>query len=82
MNAVSREENLLPKRARLKAKRRVIIKEEPTSSSSHVKLVKLVKTMKGIMEMIILTDRDPRRDNQGGPPIRNPKFRKSPPQIK
>lgn len=67
INAVSVEAKLLPKRERLKAERRVTIKEELASSLSDAKLDTLVKTMERMMKMINLTDMDPLRETQGGP---------------
>jgi len=38
--------------------------------------------MERMMERISLNDRDPPRENQDGPPIRNSSFRRNAPQIK
>lgn len=79
---MSVEVKFLAKRSRLKAKRRVTIEEEPIYYSWDAKLNTLVKTMERMMERISLNDRDPPRENQDGPPIRNSSFRRNAPQIK
>ena len=58
------------------------IKEEPSTSTSNAKIDSLVRTMERMMERINITDRTPPRENQTGPQIRNPNFRRNPPQIK
>jgi hypothetical protein len=79
---VSVEANLLAKRARQRTKRRVTIKEEPSTSSVDAKIDSLVRTMERMMERLDITDRNPPRENQPGPQIRNPNFRRNPPQIR
>lgn len=56
---VSVEANILAKRARLRSKRRVIIKEEPYTSYVDAKIYTLVKTMVRMMERIRITNKDP-----------------------
>jgi hypothetical protein len=79
---VSVEANLLAKRARQRTERRVTIKEEPSTSTVDAKIDSLVRTMERMMEILEITDRNPPRENQPGPQIRNPNFRRNPPQIR
>lgn len=55
-NVVSVEAKLLAKKSMLRSKKRVTIKEEP-SSSSNVKLDTLVKIMERMLEIMAFTDR-------------------------
>jgi hypothetical protein len=75
-SAVSVEANLLARRARQRTERRVTFKEEPSTSSSDSKLESLARAMERMMERLIITERNPPRDNQAAPPIRNPNFQK------
>jgi hypothetical protein len=79
---VSVEENLLAKRARQRIERRVKIKEEPSTSTADAKTYSLVRTMERMMEILEIIDRNPPRENQPCPQIRNPNFRRNPPQIR
>jgi hypothetical protein len=81
-SVVSVEANLLTRRARQRTKRRVTIKEEPTMSSSDAKLDSIVRTMERMMERLTIADRNPPRENQDAPRVRNPNFRRNPPQIR
>jgi hypothetical protein len=81
-DVVSVEENMLAKRARQRTEKRVTIKEEPSTSSSDAKLDSLVRTMERMMDRLDIVDRTPPRENQPGPQIRNPNFRRNQPQIK
>jgi hypothetical protein len=62
-SAVSVEANLLARRARQRTKRRVTIKEYPTTSSSDAKLESIVRTMEMMMERLTVVDRNPPRNN-------------------
>jgi hypothetical protein len=66
---VSVEENLLARRARQRTKRRVTIKEEPSTSNVDAKIYSLVRTMEIMMEILEITNRNPPRENQLGPQI-------------
>ena len=79
---MSVDENLLAKRDRLRTKRRVTIKEEPSNYYVDEKIYSLVRTMERMMERINITDRAPSIENQPGPQIRNPNFRRNLPRIK
>jgi ribonuclease HI len=81
-SAVSVEANLLARRARQRTERRVTIKEEPSTSSSDAKLDSLARAMERMMERLTIAERNPPRDNQATPPIRNPNFRRNLPQIR
>jgi hypothetical protein len=81
-SVVSVEANLLARRARQRKERRVTIKEEPTTSSSDAKLESIVRTMERMMERLTIIDRNPPRENQVAPRVRNPNFRRNPPQIR
>jgi len=63
-NDVSVEANLLAKKSKLRVKKRMTIKEEP-SSSSDVKLDTLVKNMVRVMERMTLTDRVAPKNHNG-----------------
>jgi hypothetical protein len=62
--------------------RRVTIKEEPSTSSSDVKLYSLAREVERMMERLTITERNPPRENQPAPQIWNPNFRRNPPQIR
>ena len=79
---VSVEANMLAKRARQRTKRKVTIKDEPSTSTADAKIDSLVRTMERMMEILEINDRNPPRENQPGPQIRNPNFRRNPPQIR
>jgi hypothetical protein len=64
-----------------KTKRRVTIKEEPSTSSSYDKLDSIVKSMERMMERLTIADRNPPRENHPAPQIRKPNFKRNPPQI-
>jgi hypothetical protein len=81
-SVVSVEANILARRARQRTERRVMIKEEPSTSSSDAKLDSLAEAMERMMERLTITDRNPPRENQAAPQIRNPNFRRNPPQIR
>ena len=81
-DAVIVEENLLAKRARLRTKRRVTMKEEPSTSSDVAKIDSLDKIVEGMMERINLNERVSPRENQPTPQNRNQNTRRNPPQIK
>lgn len=65
-NVVNVEENLQAKRARMRSKKRVTIKEE--ESTSDVKMDTLIRTVEKLVDRITITDRPE-------PPIKNPNFR-------
>lgn len=76
-DAVGVEANLLAKRARMRNERRVTIKEEP--STSDVKIDTLAKSLEKLVDRLEIMERKPQWDNQQqGPQIRNPNFRKNP----
>jgi hypothetical protein len=79
---ISVEANLLVKRARKRTKRRVTIKEEPSTYSSDAKIDSLAREVERMMEILTVTKRNPPRENQPAPQIRNPNFRRNPPQIR
>jgi hypothetical protein len=79
---VSVEANILARRAKHRTEKRVTIKEEPSTSSSDAKLDSLTKDMEKIMERLTMTNRNPPRENQVSPQIKNPNFRRNPPQIR
>ena len=84
-NAVSVEANLMIKKSQLKhekPEKNVTIKEEPSTSSSDAKLYSLTRAMEKMMERLTITDRNPPRENQVSPQIRNLNFRRNPPQIR
>jgi hypothetical protein len=81
-SAISVEANLLAKRARQRTERRVTIKEEPFKSTTDSKLDSLARTVELMMERMNLSNRNPLRDNTPAPHIRNPNFRRNPPQIR
>jgi ribonuclease HI len=80
--AISVEANLLAKRARQRNERRVTIREEPSTSIAESKLDSLSRNVEFMMEKLSLSDRNPPRDNAPVPQIRNPNFRRNPPQIR
>jgi hypothetical protein len=79
---ISVEANLLAKRVRQRMERRVTIKEELSTSSSDAKLDSLAREMERMMERLTVAERNPPRENQPAPQIRNPNFRRNPPQIR
>ena len=58
-----------------------MIKEDPSTSSSDAKIDSLARVMERIMERLTIADRNPPRENQAAPQIRNPNFRRNLPQI-
>jgi hypothetical protein len=80
--AISVEANLLAKRARQRNERRVTIKEEPSTSNSDYKMDTVVKSLALLLERSNISDRNPLRDDTPAPQIRNPNFRRNPPQIR
>jgi hypothetical protein len=81
-SAISVEANLLEKRACQMTKRRVTIKEEPSTSTSDSKLDSLAREMERMMERLTISEGNPPRENPPTPQIRNPNFRRNPPQIR
>jgi hypothetical protein len=81
-SAISVEANLLVKRARQRSERRVTIKEEPSTSTTDSRLYSLTRAVELMMERITVSDRNPPRDNTPAPQVRNPNFRRNPPQIR
>jgi hypothetical protein len=81
-SVISVEANLLARRARQRTEKRVTIKEEPSTSSSDAKLDSLTRAMEKMMERLTMTDRNPPRENQDTPQIKNPNFRINPPHIR
>jgi hypothetical protein len=81
-SAISVEANLLAKRARQRSERRVTIKEEPSTSNSDSKLDSLTRAVERMMERLTVSDRNPPRENPTAPQVRNPNFRRNPPQIR
>jgi hypothetical protein len=81
-SVISVEENLLARRARQRVEKRVTIKEEPSTPSLDAKLDSLARAMEKMMERLTMTHRNPPRENQAAPQIRNPNFRRNPPQIR
>ena len=75
-NVVSADAKLLAKRAIMRNERRVTIKDE--SSTLDIKIDSLAKTMERMMDRLENMERKPKWDNQQGPQIRNPNFRKNP----
>jgi hypothetical protein len=66
-SSISVEANLLSKRERQRTKRRVMIKEEPSTYSSDAKLDSLVRAMERMMERLTVAERNPPRENQPDP---------------
>ena len=67
---------MLANKARLRNERRVTIKEE--TSTSDLKIDQLAKTLERMMDRLDNIERRPQWDNQQqGPQIRNPIFRKN-----
>jgi hypothetical protein len=60
-SALSVEANLLARRARQRTKRRVAIKEEPSTSTSDTKIDSLVRTMERMMDRLQINDINPLR---------------------
>jgi hypothetical protein len=81
-SAVNVEANLLARRSRQRTKRRVTIKEEPSTSTSDTKIDSLVRTVDIMMDRLQINDKNSPRENQPTPQIRNPNFMRNPPQIK
>jgi ribonuclease HI len=81
-SAISVEANLLAKRARQRSERRVTIKEEPSTSNTDSKLDSLTRAVEIMMERLTVSDRNPPRENPPAPQVRNPNFRRNPPQIR
>jgi hypothetical protein len=81
-SAISVEANLLVKRACQRTERRVTIKEEPSTSNKDSRLDSLTRALELMMERITVSDRNPPRDNAPAPQVRNPNFRRNPPQIR
>lgn len=67
------EVNLLNKKAKMKAKKRGVVKEEPSSSLDR-KLDVMMKTMEKIMEILTLENQFIVREPQAPPQIINPNF--------
>ena len=80
--AISFEANLIAKRARMRAEKRVTYKEEPVASTSDAKIDNLVRVMERMMDKISLNERASLRENQENPQNinRNQNFRRDPPQ--
>jgi hypothetical protein len=81
-SVISVEANLLAKRARQRIERRVTIKEEPSTLTTDSRLDSLTRAVELMMERITVSDRNPPRDNAPAPQVRNPNFRRNPPQIR
>jgi hypothetical protein len=81
-STISVEANLLAKRAQQRTERRVMIKEEPSTSSSYAKLDSLAREMERMMERLTVSEINSPRENQPAPQIQNPNFRRNPPQIR
>jgi len=75
-NVVSVEANLLAKKSTMKNEKRVVFKEE--TSTSYGKLDSLAKSIERIMDRLENMERKKQWENQQPPPIRNPNFRKNP----
>jgi ribonuclease HI len=80
--AISVEANLLARRARHRNERRVTIREEPSTSNNDYKMDTVVKSLALLLERSNISDRNPPRDDTPAPQIRNPNFRRNPPQIR
>lgn len=65
-NVLSIKANPLAKKAKIKTKRRVTFREEP-SSSLDTKLDMVVKSLEKMVEKMSITDRTSPRENAGGP---------------
>jgi len=72
--AVSVEDNLLAKGARVRNEKRGPSKDE--ALSSDLKIDALAKGMEKLMNRIENIERKPHWDNQKTPPVRNPNFSK------
>jgi len=66
---------LLAKRTRVRNERRGSVKDE--TSPSNLKIDVLSKSMEKFMDRIDNVERKPQWDNQQGPLVRNPNFRKN-----
>ena len=75
-DVVSVEANFFAKRARMRNEKRVTIKEQP--ATSDVKINSLAKSLEKLMDKLENMERKPQWENQQGPQIRNPNFRKNP----
>lgn len=75
-NVVSIEANLLAKKAKMRNEKRVVFKEE--TSTSYGKVYCLAKSIKRIMDRLENIERKNQWENQQPPPIRNPNFRNNP----
>jgi hypothetical protein len=62
--------------------RRVTIKEEPSTSNTDSKIDTVVRSLELLIERTSISDRNPPRDDTPAPQIRNPNFRRNPPQIR
>jgi ribonuclease HI len=80
--AISVEANLLARRARQRNERRVTIREEPSTSNNDYKMDTVVKSLALLLERSNISDKNPPRDDTPAPQIRNPNFRRNPPQIR
>jgi hypothetical protein len=80
--AISVEANLLARRARHRNERRVTIREEPSTSNNDYKMDTVVKSLALLLERSNISDKNPPRDDTPTPQIRNPNFRRNPPQIR
>jgi len=74
-NVVSVEANLLAKKAKIKNEKRVVFKEE--TSTSNGKVDNLAKIIERIMDIIDNMKSKNQWENKQPPPIRNPNFRKN-----
>jgi hypothetical protein len=81
-SVISVEANLLAKRARQRSERRVTIKEEPSMPTTNSILDSLTREVEVMMERLTVSDRNPPRENPPSPQVRNPNFRRNPPQIR
>ena len=81
-DAVSVEENMLAKRDRIRTKRRLAMKEKPSTSFADAKIDSLVKIVERTMERINLNETASPTENQLAPQNRNQNLRRNPPQIK
>jgi hypothetical protein len=81
-SAVSVEANILARRDRQRTERRVAMKQEPSTPSSDDKLDSIVGSMERMMETLTITDRNPPRENQPSPLIKNKNIGRNPTQIR
>jgi len=76
-NVVSVEASLLAKKAQMRNEKKVVFKEEASTSDGKVDV--LAKCLERIMDRLYNMDRKNQWENQQQkPPIRNPNFRKNP----